>query len=154
MWIRNLGRLECTQLLDANRLAHLACSNDGRPYIIPIYYAHAENTLYAFFMPGKKIEWMRANPLVSALVEEHKKGREWKSVIADGRYEELPDRIGQRDYSWSLLSKHVDWWEPGALKPVAPPMSDHSPHIFFRILIEQLTGREAKGGSAASNGNI
>jgi len=144
MWVRNLGTLECTQLLDANRLAHLACSNDGRPYIVPIYYAHAENTLYAFSMPGKKIDWMRANPLVSVLVEEHKKGREWKSVIADGRYEELPDRIGQRDYAWSLLSKHVDWWEPGALKPVVPPMSDHSRHIFFRVLIEQLTGREAK----------
>ena len=136
--------LECTQVLDANRLAHLACSNDGRPYIVPIYYAHADNALYAFSMPGKKIDWMRANPLVSVLVEEHKRGREWKSVIADGRYEELPDRIGQRDHAWSLLSKHVDWWEPGALKPVVPPMSDHSSHIFFRVLIEQLTGREAK----------
>ena len=147
MWVRNLGTLECTQLLDANRLAHLACSNDGRPYIVPIYYAHAENTLYAFSMPGKKIDWMRANPLVSVLVEEHKKGREWKSVIADGRYEELPDRIGskhQRDRAWSLLSKHADWWEPGGLKPVMSPASDSSPHLFFRIAIDEISGREGK----------
>ena len=147
MWVRNLGTIECTQVLDANRVAHLACSNDGRPYVVPVYYAHAENALYAFSMPGKKIDWMRANPLVSVLVEEHKRGREWKSVIGDGRYEELPDRMGfkhQRDRAWSLLSKHVDWWEPGALKPVVPPISDHSTHIFFRVLIEQLTGREAK----------
>lgn len=147
MWVRNLSTLECRQVLDANRLAHLACSNDGRPYIIPIYYAYADNALYAFSMPGKKIEWMRANPLVSALVEERRKGREWKSVIADGRYEELPDRNGykrQRNHAWSLLSKHADWWEPGALRLVAPPVSDHSPHVFFRILIEELAGREAR----------
>ena len=48
-----------------------------------------------------------------------------------------------RDYAWSLLSKHSDWWEPGALKPEAPALSDHSPHIFFRILIASMSGREA-----------
>ena len=117
MWVRNLGTLECTQLLDANRLAHLACSNDGRPYIVPIYYAHAENTLYAFSMPGKKIDWMRANPLVSVLVEEHKKGREWKSVIADGRYEELPDRIGSAGLCLVIAEQAcrlVGAWSPEA----------------------------------------
>lgn len=147
MLLRNLSTRECTQVLDANRLAHLACSSGGHPYITPIYYAHADNALYAFSMPGKKIEWMRANPLVSVLIEEHKKGRECKSVIADGRYEELHDRDGcerQRDHAWVLLSKHADWWEPGALRIVAPPLSDHSPHVFFRIRIEELTGREAR----------
>jgi nitroimidazol reductase NimA-like FMN-containing flavoprotein (pyridoxamine 5'-phosphate oxidase superfamily) len=67
-------------------------------------------------------------------------------VIVDGRYEELPDRIGhkvQRDHAWSVLSKHVDWWEPGALKPVTPAMSDSLPHVFFRILVEKVSGREA-----------
>jgi nitroimidazol reductase NimA-like FMN-containing flavoprotein (pyridoxamine 5'-phosphate oxidase superfamily) len=44
----------------------------------------------------------------------------------------------------SLLSEHDDWWEPGALKPIIPPVSDHSPHVFFRILAEQISGREAK----------
>jgi len=42
-----------------------------------------------------------------------------------------------------VLSKHPDWWEPGALKPVVPPTADGEPHVFFRILIEQVSGREA-----------
>ena len=147
MLVRLLSTLECTNVLTANRLGRLACASNGQPYIVPIYFAYAENHLYAFSMPGKKIEWMRANPRVSVIVEEHAQGREWKSVIVDGRYEELPDRIGckvQRDHAWALLSKHVDWWEPGALKPVAPPVADHSDHVFFRIVVDQLSGREAK----------
>lgn len=147
MLIRSLSILECTHLLESARLGHLACAKDGTPYVVPIYFAYEHNYLYAFSMPGKKIDFMRANPKVSIVVEEHGKGREWKSVVADGVYEELQDRIGhkrQRDHAWSLLSKHLDWWEPGALKPATPPISDHSDHIFFRILIDQLSGREAK----------
>ena len=147
MIIQTLSTAECTALLVKNRLARLACAKSGQPYVIPIYYAYADRCLYAFSMPGKKIDWMRENPLVSVQVDERGAGREWKSVVVDGRYEELPDRIGhkvERDRAWSILSKHVDWWEPGALKPITPPISDLSPHVFFRISIEQLSGREAK----------
>lgn len=146
MLIRTLSALECTKLLAANRVGRLACAKDGQPYVVPLYYAYADNHLYAFSLPGKKIDWMRANPLVCVQVDERGQGRGWRSVVVDGRYEELPDRVDhkvQRDHAWSLLSKHADWWEPGALKPVAPLVSDCTPHVFYRILIEQVSGREA-----------
>ncbi|TPL94519.1 pyridoxamine 5'-phosphate oxidase family protein [Mesorhizobium sp. B2-3-11] len=146
MLIRILSVLECTKFLTANRVGHLACAKDGHPYLVPIYYAHADNHLYAFSMPGKKIEWMRANPLVSVQVGEQGEGRRWKSVVVEGRFEELPDRIGhklERDHAWAMLSKHSNWWEPGALKPVMPLVSDSAPHVFFRLLVQQVSGREA-----------
>ncbi|MBZ9725881.1 pyridoxamine 5'-phosphate oxidase family protein [Mesorhizobium sp. CO1-1-11] len=146
MLVRTLSTLECTKLLTANRIGHLACARDGQPYIVPLYYAHADNHLYAFSILGRKIDWMRANPLVSVQVDEHGPGRGWKSAIVEGRYEELPDTVGhkvQRDHAWAMLSKHADWWEPGALKPDTFPVSDHLPHVFFRILIGQVSGREA-----------
>ncbi|MER8963320.1 pyridoxamine 5'-phosphate oxidase family protein [Mesorhizobium sp. M0959] len=146
MLIRTLSALECTKLLTANRVGRLACAKDGQPYVVPLHYAHPDNHLYAFSMLGKKIDWMRANPLVSVQVDERGQGRGWRSVVVDGRYEELPDHIGckvQRDYAWSVLSRHANWWEPGALKPVTPAVSDSTPHVFFRILIEQVSGREA-----------
>jgi nitroimidazol reductase NimA-like FMN-containing flavoprotein (pyridoxamine 5'-phosphate oxidase superfamily) len=147
MHVRSLSTLECTKLLSASRLAHLACAKDGKPYVVPLYFAYADIHLYAFSMPGKKIDFMRANPHVSLVVERGGHGRDWQSVVVDGRFEELPDRIGhkkERDHAWSLLSRHFDWWEPGALKPVTPPQLGHSEHVFFRILVEQLSGREAK----------
>lgn len=146
MLVRALSALECTKILTANRVGRLACAKDGQPYVVPFYYAHSDAHLYGFSMPGKKIEWMRANPLVSVQVDEHGQGRGWRSVVVDGRYEELPDRIGhklQRDHAWSVLSKHADWWEPGSLKPVVPLTADSAPHVFFRILIEEVSGREA-----------
>ena len=149
MRIFSLSTLECTKLLITSRLGHLACTKDGRPYVVPIYFAYSDNHLYAFSMPGKKIDWMRANPQVSIFVHKRGRGSEWRSVVVDGRYEELPDRIGHkrdRDRAWSLLSRHADWWEPGALKPVTPPLSGHSEHIFFRILVDEISGRQSKEG--------
>ncbi|MDG4875323.1 pyridoxamine 5'-phosphate oxidase family protein [Mesorhizobium sp. WSM4935] len=146
MQIRTLSALECTKLLMANRVGHLACAKDGQPYVVPFYYAYSDNRLYAFSMAGRKIDWMRANPLVSVHVGEHDAGRGWRSVVVNGRYEELPDRIGhkvQRDHAWSLLSRHADWWEPGALKPIASSDAEHLPHVFFSIFIVEVSGREA-----------
>lgn len=147
MLIRTMTTLECTKLLDAHRLCRIACAKDGQPYVVPAYFVHAENRLFMFSMPGRKIEFMRANPLVSVVVEEHGAHRQWKSVVVDGRYEELPDEIGHkrdRDHAWSILSKYNDWWEPGALKPAQPPMTNQSPHVFFRLAITELSGREAR----------
>ena len=144
MWMRELTPAECAELLAAHRLAHLACSKDGQPYVVPIHYAWSDNALYAFSLPGRKVEWMRTNPLVSVLVEVHDSGRGWTSVVAN---EELPDRIGfkrQRDRAWSLLSAHANWWEPGGLKPAIPMPSPSEPPVFFRISIDQTSGREAK----------
>jgi nitroimidazol reductase NimA-like FMN-containing flavoprotein (pyridoxamine 5'-phosphate oxidase superfamily) len=147
MQVMTLNRLECTKLLTESRVGWLACARDGQPYVVPIYFAYADNHLYAFSMPGKKIDWMRTNPLVSIVVEKPGGAREWQSVVVDGRYEELPDRIGhklERDHAWSVLSHHVDWWEPGALKPVTVPLSDHSNHVYFRIRIDHVSGRAVR----------
>ena len=147
MWIRTLTTLECSKILADNRLGNLACTKDGRPYVVPFSYVYADNHLHAFSLPGKKIEWMRYNPQICLLMEEKKHGRAWKSVVVDGRYEEIPERIGHkqdREHAWSLLSKHANWWEPGSLKPEASPPSEPSPPVFFRVRIEQLSGREAK----------
>ena len=56
MIVQTLPALECTKLLAANRLARLACARNGQPYVVPIYYAYADTHLYAFSMPGKKID--------------------------------------------------------------------------------------------------
>ena len=146
MKLCKLSDFECLLVLGLNRVARLACSREGRPYVVPINYAYADKHLYAFSMPGKKIDWLRANPLASVVVEAKQHKRGWRSVVADGLYDELPDQLGhkvERDRAWLLLSRYANWWEPGALKPEPRPLIDRSPHIFFRIIIEQVSGREA-----------
>jgi nitroimidazol reductase NimA-like FMN-containing flavoprotein (pyridoxamine 5'-phosphate oxidase superfamily) len=149
MIIRELSQPQCTALISENRLARLACARDHQPYLVPVFYAYEDECAYCFTMQGRKLDTMRANPNVALLVEEEGAARSWKSVVAEGRFEELPDRIGfkrERDRAWSLLSQHANWWEPGALKPVLPPLAGHASHVFFRIRVERMSGREALEG--------
>jgi len=142
--ITELNSTECKALLTSTRMGRLGCSKDGQPYIVPIQFVLDGIYLYSFSLQGQKVEWMRANPLVCVQVDEFGEQREWQSVIVNGRYEELPDRIGwkrQRDHAWSLLSKHANWWEPGGMKPIT---EGGASHLFYRIVIEQMTGRRAR----------
>ncbi|KAB2797275.1 pyridoxamine 5'-phosphate oxidase family protein [Brucella anthropi] len=146
MHIRTLTYGECCHLLSTGRLAHLACMAGEKPYVVPIYFAYSGNHLYAFSLPGRKIDLMRANPHISVVIEQWMQGREWRSVIVEGRYQEIEndeEHEAEQQHAWQILSKHFDWWEPGALKPEARPIAHCSDHIFFRIFVDHLTGREA-----------
>ncbi len=141
--ITEMNRSECLGLLSSQRLGRLACCLDGKPYVVPVTFASDGNYLYGFSLTGKKIEWMRTNPRVCLQVDEFASHSEWRSVIIDGKFEELPDRMGwkhARDHAWSLLSQHANWWEPGGLKPAD---ENPTPHVFYRIIIENLTGRKS-----------
>ena len=94
---------------------------------------------------------------MALLIEEKGEPPSWKSVVVEGRFEELPDRIGfkrERDRAWSLLSQHANWWEPGALKPEIPPLVEHSSHVFFRIHVKRMSGRVAERNDAAAEGHL
>lgn len=151
MWIRRLSTLDCTKILARNHFAHLGCAMAGNPYVVPIYFSYSDNHLYAFSMPGKKIEFMRANPKACVLVEERGEGRGWRSVLVEGHYQELdetPEHEADRKHAWLLLSRHKTWWEPGGLKPDRLPITDHSTHLFYRIRMEAVSGREVKDQDA------
>ena len=146
MIVARLSKDECLGIIKANRLARLACASEGQPYVIPIYYAFAGGHVYSFTMQGRKLEWMRRNPNVCLQVDDRTEGG-WRSVVVTGKFEELPDKIGykrERDHAWQLLSQHANWWEPGAVRPDPPVFSDHSPHVFYRVSLEEVSGRNAR----------
>jgi len=96
MLIREMNRKECLRVLAGARLARLGCASENQPYVVPVYLAYDEATecLFGFTTPGQKVEWMRANPLVCVEVDEIAAYDQWVSVIAFGRYEELPEAPG------------------------------------------------------------
>ena len=146
MIVKEMTRQDCVAVLSASRVARLACAKDNQPYVTPIHFAFADHHLYSFSMPGQKIDWMRANPNVCVQIDQSMDHRQWRSVVVYGVYEELPDKIGskrERDHAWSLLEKHSNWWEPGGLKPIPGPVAGASSHLFYRIRIDSMTGREA-----------
>jgi hypothetical protein len=96
MMIREMSRDECFRVLAGTRLARLGCAHENQPYVVPVYLAYheASGCLYGFTTPGQKVEWMRANPLVCVEMDEIAAHDQWVSIIAMGRYEELPNTLG------------------------------------------------------------
>ena len=146
MLIQELSSQANLDLLARTRLGRLACSQGGQPYVVPVYVAYADHSLYGFATLGKKIDWMRANPLVCVEVDEVVSPQQWASVIVFGRYEELPDTPewqSTRAFAHKLLKHAGMWWEPayvrtvlgGAARPLVP--------VFYRIRITQTTGHRA-----------
>ena len=93
MVIREMTTEECIRVLAGAKLARLACAHENQPYVVPVYLAYDEESacLYGFTTLGQKVEWMRANPLVCVEVDEIAAHDQWVSVIAVGRYEEIPE---------------------------------------------------------------
>jgi nitroimidazol reductase NimA-like FMN-containing flavoprotein (pyridoxamine 5'-phosphate oxidase superfamily) len=145
MKVREMERQDCIATISRSGVGRLACVRDNRPYVVPISYAYDDNCLYSFSLEGQKIDWMRDNPAVCVLVDEISTRQEWRSVVVDGRFEELPEATEwkHRAQAWSLLqSRNPIWWVPGSSKPTQKPAKG-PPHLFYRIRIEGVTGRQA-----------
>ncbi|WP_431323265.1 pyridoxamine 5'-phosphate oxidase family protein [Rhizobium sp. YTU87027] len=146
MALRNMTQAECLETLNGAHYGHLACCNEGQPYLVPTYFAFKARVAYSFSMPGRKVEWMRKNPNVCLQVEEWLSEGSWKSVVVNGRFQELPDDDAwheERLHAWSLLEKHLNWWEIGSLKPTEVPPASAPVHLFYGIYLNDVSGRIA-----------
>jgi hypothetical protein len=70
MLVREMSRQDCHDLLTRRAFGRLACARDNQPYVVPVYFAPDRDHLYGFATMGRKIKWMRLNPLVGVEVDE------------------------------------------------------------------------------------
>jgi nitroimidazol reductase NimA-like FMN-containing flavoprotein (pyridoxamine 5'-phosphate oxidase superfamily) len=141
MLIQAMSNEECWAMLARNNIVRLACARENQPYIVPLRVDLDGQFLYGYTSLGRKVEWMRTNPLVCLECEELTTDRVWASVIVFGRYEELAHTPGNEDALRTadrLFQKHVMWWEPAT---VAPRGHGRPLPITFRIHIDSVTGR-------------
>ncbi len=146
MLISEMSGQECRDLLARLGFGRLACAHQNQPYIVPIYFAYEPDCLYGFATLGRKVEWMRSNPLVSVEVDEALSHYRWSSVVVLGRYEELPDTPEHREVRLQAqlrLEKRTLWWQT-AYAASQVRSDPHPPNaVFYRIRIEEITGRRA-----------
>ena len=146
MLVHRMTSGECRTLLARARYGRLACARADQPYIVPIslHYDIEDDSVYGFSTVGRKIRWMRDNPLVCLEVEEIVSRTEWQTVIALGRYEEVL-RTGPgaalRQRAMELFGRHRDWWLPGAAKVASD--EPHTVPVVYRIRLGRITGRRA-----------
>ena len=147
MIVHTLTAAECREVLARARYGRLACARSEQPYIVPvsIFFDAGDQAVYGFTTLGQKIRWMRENPRVCLEVEEVASRTRWVSVVALGRYEEIP-RTGQgaelRQRATELFGKEAEWWLPGTAslstgeQPTVP--------VVYRIKLGKITGRRAE----------
>jgi len=129
-----LGDDQVERLLGTALVGRIACCSHapgeaGRPYVVPLAYGYDGEGVYAFSGPGRKIEIMRTQPLVSFEVDEAVAEDRWSSVIAEGVYEELTT-LEERTHAHAVIF--------GEREDI-PPFADH--HIVYRLRLTRKTGR-------------
>jgi hypothetical protein len=149
MLIHELTKKECLEALTRLKFGRLGCSRDNQPYIVPVYFVCHERHLYSVAQLGQKIEWMRANPLVSVEAEDIVDHYHWTSVIVQGRYEELldtPER-SERTLAHKLLQERPQWWQPAFVTSAQAVAAKESTPVYYRIHIDEVSGRRARPNS-------
>jgi len=146
MRITEMSQAESHALLARVGYGRIACARENQPYIVPIDLVCEEDRLYAFSTLGRKIEWMRANPLVCVQADEIRGRFDWQSVIVLGRYEELSDK----ERSWQtlthamkLISERALWWQSAyAAHELRGHAADPSP-VVFCVHVAEISGHRA-----------
>jgi len=171
MFMHEMTKADCLSTLAHSRFGRLACSYENQPYIVPIYFVYENSYLYGFTTPGRKVEWMRSNPLVCVELDDVVNVTEWMSIIIFGTYEELPeaqedkesdlrrptnsldasrevpqtrgeDYLSLRQRAHALLQQHAEWWEPGAISSTHRNNPVHPfAPVYYRIHIDRISGR-------------
>jgi len=147
MAINELNEKECRALLERASVGRLGCALDNQPYVVPIYLAYEPGFIYVFSTYGKKIEWMRANPKVCVEVDEVSSQTRWVSVVANGRYEELPEPQYEREraHARQLLQKKHHWWINALAERRRTEPDETIMPLFFRIHIDSVSGLQSDG---------
>jgi len=133
-------------LLESADVGRIACARGSQPYVTPFTFAYNKDFIYSFGTVGKKIEWMRANPLVCVEVDKIVRRQEWQTVVIFGRYQELlktKELDETQRFAHDLLARKANWWEPGFAKTLSGGVDRPLEPVFFRIMIDEISGHQA-----------
>jgi nitroimidazol reductase NimA-like FMN-containing flavoprotein (pyridoxamine 5'-phosphate oxidase superfamily) len=134
---RELSHGEIQEFLRSQRIARLGCHADGVTYVVPLIYAYEDDRVVAVTTEGRKTAMLREDPRVCVEVDEYDadgKGS-WRSVIAQGTYEELageeiePALALMRERFARTAGRTA---EPRALGPNV---------VVLRITLDEVSGR-------------
>jgi uncharacterized protein len=134
---RKLSRAEIDEFLRGQRIARLGCHAHGVTYVVPLIYAYEDGAVVAVTTEGRKTAMLRENPRVCVEVDEYDadgKGS-WRSVIADGTFEELDGEAVEP--ALALLRERFarTAGRPAERRQLGPGV------VVLRIALDEVTGR-------------
>jgi nitroimidazol reductase NimA-like FMN-containing flavoprotein (pyridoxamine 5'-phosphate oxidase superfamily) len=121
------------ELLRTAIVGRIACcdhgaASDGRPYLVPLAYGYDGESVYAHSGPGRKLDFLRREPRVTFEVDEAAASDRWRSVVAEGTFEEIANQE-ERDHALRTI------YRDGAIPDLG------SQTVVFRIRLTARSGR-------------
>ena len=138
---------EMNELLARNYIAYLACSENDTPYLVPItyYYDPPSDSIISYTTEGKKIRILRNNPKVSLIVSEIDTLTKWKTVVIDGKFEELSgeDQFAALQNLSKNLTRLISEKTQETVLYIneVARINPDNPKVIYRIHLDQKSGR-------------
>jgi nitroimidazol reductase NimA-like FMN-containing flavoprotein (pyridoxamine 5'-phosphate oxidase superfamily) len=142
-----LTRRQIDAVLEGSTIGRIGVSADGRTYVVPVTYVYDGDAVYGHSVLGQKIQMMRKNPEVCFEVDEVTDMANWRSVIAQGHYEELAGDVAVA--AAKLIAARLG---PLTTSETAGPSGrarGSKPQISYRIRLAERTGRYEKSAPRA-----
>ncbi len=141
--MEELTRAEIDGFLDQQIFGRMGCHDAGVTYVVPLIYARDGDALYIFANEGQKTQFARRNPAVCFELDEHDPAtRSWRSVLVQGRYEEL-DEAGAA-LARAAFGRRFGARTRATSDAKAEPTAEARPTVTVRIGLETVTGRAVR----------
>ncbi|MDO9576915.1 MAG: pyridoxamine 5'-phosphate oxidase family protein [Candidatus Cloacimonadales bacterium] len=138
-------RNQMLEIISRTQVCYLGMSKENLPYVVPLNFGYAENTIYFHCAPeGEKIDVLNKNPHVCLIFNVDNKlvnnvsQDDWtmyyKSVIAYGKIEFVFD-ISERQKAINVMYRHYG----GQDYPLPEPVLAKT--MFLKVVIEKMTGK-------------
>jgi len=144
----SLNTSEIEDLLYQCNLGRIGCSYQGKVYVVPVNYIYDGRSVIAHSVEGLKTRIMRNNPSVCFEVDEVETNKKWKSVIAQGIYQEIVEERERYEAMKLFVDRMLKLKVSATAHP--PEMQPERLHntsvkpVIYRILLLEKTGRYEK----------
>lgn len=149
--IHNLEMDDCLEVLAINYVGRLGYLYGQGPYIIPITYYHdpEEKCIISYSAEGHKLFAMRQYDKIALQVDEVKTIQSWRSVLVQGRFEELAGSDAKfylhrfaNGVQETLRKKQKE--VPKFIKDFSSKLDSRGVPIVYRMLIDDISGKFRK----------
>ncbi|GAB4092562.1 pyridoxamine 5'-phosphate oxidase family protein [Flaviaesturariibacter terrae] len=136
---------EIESFLRTQLVGRIGCHADGITYVVPISYTYDGSYIYCHSAPGRKIDMMRKNPNICFQTDEFTELANWKSVIAQGVFEEITSDTEVHAAVHALVNRYLpivssETMHLGRLWPFEPASDEAIEGILFRISLTEKSG--------------
>jgi hypothetical protein len=137
--ILDMSPNEIDEFVLSQRVGRVGCHVGGETYVVPVIFGWDGDCIYVYTTAGKKVDMMRENHRVCFEVDEYLTSGGWRSVIAQGVFEELEGDDALR--ALQIITERVSANREGGS---SRPRGEGRTPVAFRIRTNDVTGRKVE----------